>query len=179
MRKMREVGVEVGIVLPTIRQAEIIYEANEIARVGGGHPKAYREVACLYLSVLEEKDPFTLSDLSEASDLDNSGIYRVSEDIRDRLCLTIEPQTPQRFVNRYIDQLNEKYQACLGRETYEVATSLVEQESVRSPVSIAAGAVYVGAQVENKRVTAAQVAQIANIDPRTVRSAADEISEKL
>lgn len=179
MREITRVAYETDLTQPTIRHAEIIYEANEIAREGPGHPDEARQVACLYLAIQEQNEPVSFTDLAEASNVDRNGIYRVSRDIHDRLDIKTEPRDPHDFIDRFVERLNEEEDACLSDETREYAVSLLTQELDRAPVSVAAGAVYLGAQAENKYVTATDMARVANLDPRTVKAAADDLSDKL
>ena len=179
MREITRVGHKVDLAYPTVRQAELIHEANEIARQGGGHPDLPRQVACLHLAIQEQGDPVSLHDLADASGIDPSRIHSVSQDIYDRLDIKIDPRHPGDFVDRFIAELNSSDSACLTQETRDVAMSLVDCDIDRAPVSVAAGAVYIGAHSENKRVTFDQLARVANLDPRTVSAAADELSEKL
>ena len=167
---------DLGLEERTRQLAGILVGTCDIVDACNGRPREALIAGCVYLAIREHQEPVSLPELAEVVDLDAGDIVRTYQAIVDTLSIKLQPETPVKYVDRYVEELNRKYDSKLGTEVADTARALIHEtwgqgfSSGSSPIGIAAGAVYLAADIENKRVTQKEVADVANITPGTVRT---------
>ena len=139
--------------------------------------------ASLYAAARQAGTPRSLDEVVTVSRIGRMELTRTYRYIVRQLNLEVKPADPESYVPRFISDLE------LSDETEHRARELLRHakhtgvHSGKSPVGLAAAAVYAAALLTNEKVTQAQVSEVANISEVTIRNrykellqAADEAS---
>jgi transcription initiation factor TFIIB len=93
------------------------------------------------------------------------------------LKLEVKPADPEQYVPRFASELDLSEEA--SRQARELLRASREQgvHSGKSPVGLAAAAVYAAALLTNETVTQSEVSEVANISEVTIRNRYKELLE--
>jgi transcription initiation factor TFIIB len=133
--------------------------------------------AALYASARMARNPRSLDEMSVVSRVDKMELTRTYRYIVRELSLEIQPADPEQYLPRFISDLD------LTDETERRARELIERArragllSGKSPVGLAAAAVYAAGLLTNDTVTQSQVGDVASISEVTIRNRYKEILE--
>ncbi|WP_254769315.1 transcription initiation factor IIB [Salinilacihabitans rarus] len=133
--------------------------------------------AALYAAARQAGTPRSLDEIAAVSRVDRMELTRTYRYIVRQLNLEIKPADPEHYVPRFISDLD------LSEETERVARELLEAartegvHSGKSPVGLAAAAVYAAALLTNEKVTQNDVSDVANISEVTIRNRYKELLE--
>ncbi|WP_049971213.1 transcription initiation factor IIB [Haladaptatus cibarius] len=129
----------------------------------------------LYAAARQARTPRSLDELTAVSRVEKDEIARTYRYVARELGLEIEPADPKSYVPRFASELD------LSDETERRARSLLdtatekEIHSGKSPVGLAAAAVYAAALLTNEKVTQSEVSEVANISEVTIRNRYHEL----
>ncbi|MFB6170338.1 MAG: transcription initiation factor IIB family protein, partial [Haloarculaceae archaeon] len=133
--------------------------------------------ASLYAAARQARTPRSLDEMTNVSRVDKDEISRTYRYVVRELGLEIEPADPASYVPRFASDLD------LSEETERRARELLRsaQEagitSGKSPVGLAAAAVYAAALLTNEKVTQNEVSTVASISEVTIRNRYHELLE--
>ena len=133
--------------------------------------------ASLYAAARQAGTPRSLDEISAVSRVEKMELTRTYRYIIRELGLEVKPADPEHYVPRFISDLD------LSDETERMARELLEsarQEGVhsgKSPVGLAAAAVYAAALLTNEKVTQNDVSDVASISEVTIRNRYKELLE--
>jgi len=133
--------------------------------------------ASLYASARQAGTPRSLDEISAVSRVEKMELTRTYRYIIRELGLEVKPADPEHYVPRFVSDLD------LSDETERMARELLEsarQEGVhsgKSPVGLAAAAVYAAALLTNEKVTQNEVSEVASISEVTIRNRYKELLE--
>ncbi len=133
--------------------------------------------ASLYAAARQAGTPRSLDELTAVSRVEKAEIARTYRYVIRELGLEIQPADPVSYVPRFASDLE------LSEETERTARRLLEtakEEGVhsgKSPVGLAAAAVYAAALLTNEKVTQNEVSEVANISEVTIRNRYHELLE--
>lgn len=133
--------------------------------------------AALYASARMARNPRSLDEMSVVSRVDKMELTRTYRYIVRELSLEIQPADPEQYLPRFVSDLD------LTDETERRARELIERArragllSGKSPVGLAAAAVYAAGLLTNDTVTQSQVGDVASISEVTIRNRYKEILE--
>ncbi|MFB6224217.1 MAG: transcription initiation factor IIB family protein [Haloarcula sp.] len=133
--------------------------------------------AALYAAARMAGNPRSLDEMSRVSRVERMELTRTYRYIVRELSLEVQPADPEHYLPRFVSDLG------LSEETQRQARDLVEGArhagilSGKSPVGIAAAAVYAAALLTNEKVTQSQVSDVANISEVTIRNRYKELLE--
>ncbi|MFC7165780.1 transcription initiation factor IIB [Halospeciosus flavus] len=133
--------------------------------------------ASLYASARQANTPRSLDEVANVSRVEKDEIARTYRYIVRELSLEIEPADPANYVPRFVSELD------LGDEVERHARSLLESAkqagivSGKSPVGLAAAAIYAAALLANEKVTQREVSEVADISEVTIRNRYHELLE--
>jgi transcription initiation factor TFIIB len=133
--------------------------------------------ASLYAAARQAGTPRSLDEIAAVSRVDKDEIARTYRYVVRELTLEIEPADPESYVPRFASDLD------LSDEVERRARSLLrtakEQgvHSGKSPVGLAAAAVYAASLLTNEKVTQSEVSEVANISEVTIRNRYHELLE--
>jgi transcription initiation factor TFIIB len=133
--------------------------------------------SALYASARMAGNPRSLDEMARVSRVEKMELTRTYRYIVRELSLEVQPADPEHYLPRFISDLG------LSEETQRQARDLVEGArqsgmlSGKSPVGIAAAAVYAAALLTNEKVTQSQVSDVADISEVTIRNRYKELLE--
>ena len=133
--------------------------------------------AALYAAARMAGNPRSLDEMARVSRVEKMELTRTYRYIVRELSLEVQPADPEHYLPRFISDLD------LSEETQRQARDLIEGArqsgmlSGKSPVGIAAAAVYAAALLTNEKVTQSQVSDVADISEVTIRNRYKELLE--
>ncbi|WP_255193137.1 transcription initiation factor IIB [Natronobeatus ordinarius] len=133
--------------------------------------------ASLYAAARQAGTPRSLDEISAVSRVDRMELTRTYRYVIRQLGLEVKPADPEHYVPRFISGLE------LSDETERMARELLDSarekgvHSGKSPVGLAAAAVYAAALLTNEKVTQNEVSEVANISEVTIRNRYKELLE--
>jgi len=133
--------------------------------------------SALYASARQAGTPRSLDEIAKVSRVEKDEIARTYRYIVRELSLEIKPADPESYVPRFASDLE------LSEEVERRARQLLQNakqqgvHSGKSPVGLAAAAVYAASLLTNEKVTQSQVSEVANISEVTIRNRYHELLE--
>ncbi|MCQ4333236.1 transcription initiation factor IIB [Natronomonas sp. F2-12] len=133
--------------------------------------------AALYAAARQAGVPRSLDEVERVSRVDKMELTRTYRYIIRELNLEVKPADPESYVPRFISDLD------LTDEVERRARDLIEAAreagvlSGKSPVGLAAAAVYAAALLCNRKVTQNEVSEVADISEVTIRNRYKELLE--
>jgi transcription initiation factor TFIIB len=133
--------------------------------------------AALYAAARQAGTPRSLDEIASVSRVEKDEIARTYRYIVRELKLEIKPADPEQYVPRFASDLG------LSDEAERRARSLLKTakgqgiHSGKSPVGLAAAAVYAASLLTNEKVTQSEVSEVANISEVTIRNRYHELLE--
>ncbi|PSP62111.1 transcription initiation factor IIB 2 [Halobacteriales archaeon QH_8_67_36] len=133
--------------------------------------------ASLYAAARQAGTPRSLDEISNVSRVGKDEIARTYRYVVRELSLEIQPADPESYVPRFASDL------ALSEEVERRARQLLQnakQEGVhsgKSPVGLAAAAVYAASLLTNEKVTQSEVSEVASISEVTIRNRYHELLE--
>jgi transcription initiation factor TFIIB len=133
--------------------------------------------AALYAAARQAGTPRSLDEITNVSRVERDEIARTYRYVVRELGLEIKPADPESYVPRFASELD------LTEETERRARKLLASakeagiHSGKSPVGLAAAAVYAASLLTNEKVTQNEVSQVANISEVTIRNRYHELLE--
>lgn len=133
--------------------------------------------ACVYAAARMAGVPRSLDEIAEVSRVEKSEIARTYRYVVRELSLEVRPADPGQYVPRFASSLD------LSDESEMRAKDLLENakekgvHSGKSPVGLAAAAVYAASLLTNEKTTQAAVSDVADISEVTIRNRYHELLE--
>ncbi len=133
--------------------------------------------ASLYAAARQAGTPRSLDEIATVSRVEKPEIARTYRYVVRELKLEIQPADPESYVPRFASDLG------LSDEAERRARSLLDTakrqgiHSGKSPVGLAAAAVYAASLLTNEKVTQSEVSDVANISEVTIRNRYHELLE--
>ena len=133
--------------------------------------------AALYAAARQAGTPRSLDELERVSRVEKMELTRTYRYVVRELSLQVEPADPAQYVPRFASDLD------LSDEAERRARELLESakraaiHSGKSPVGLAAAAVYAAALLTNEKVTQSQVSEVADVSEVTIRNRYKELLE--
>lgn len=133
--------------------------------------------ACVYAAARMAGVPRSLDEIAEVSRVEKSEIARTYRYVVRELSLEVKPADPEQYVPRFASSLD------LSDEAEMRAKDLLENakdkgvHSGKSPVGLAAAAVYAASLLTNEKTTQAAVSEVADISEVTIRNRYHELLE--
>ena len=133
--------------------------------------------AAIYAAARQANAPRSLDEVANVSRVDRAEIARTYRYIIRELNLEIQPADPKNYLPRFVSELELTEE--VTRQAKELLDSAQEAgiHSGKSPVGLAAAAVYAGSLLANERVTQEEVSDVANISEVTIRNRYHELLE--
>jgi transcription initiation factor TFIIB len=119
--------------------------------------------------------PRSLDELAEVSRVDEETFKRAYRYIVRELDLEIAPTDPEAYLPRLVSELD------VSNETESLARELLETSreanvhSGKSPVGLAAAAVYAAGRLSNEHVTQSEISEVADVSEVTIRNRYQEM----
>ena len=133
--------------------------------------------SCVYAAARMAGVPRSLDEIADVSRVEKSEIARTYRYVVRELSLEVKPADPEQYVPRFASSLD------LSEESEMRAKQLLKNakeqgvHSGKSPVGLAAAAVYAAALLTNEKTTQAAVSEVADISEVTIRNRYHELLE--
>jgi transcription initiation factor TFIIB len=133
--------------------------------------------SCTYAAARMAGVPRSLDEITEVSRVEKSEVARTYRYISRELSLEVKPADPEQYVPRFASELE------LSDESKMRARQLLQNakeqgvHSGKSPVGLAAAAVYAASLLTNEKTTQAAVSDVADISEVTIRNRYHELLE--
>ena len=133
--------------------------------------------ACTYAAARMAGVPRSLDEISDVSRVEKDEVARTYRYVVRELKLEVKPADPEQYVPRFASALG------LSDEAERRAKQLLKNakkkgvHSGKSPVGLAAAAVYAAALLTNEKTTQAAVSEVADISEVTIRNRYHELLE--
>ncbi|MFO8114500.1 MAG: transcription initiation factor IIB [Halorubrum sp.] len=133
--------------------------------------------SCVYAAARMAGVPRSLDEIADVSRVEKAEIARTYRYVVRELKLEVKPADPEQYVPRFASDLE------LSEESEMRAKSLLRNakekgvHSGKSPVGLAAAAVYAAALLTNEKTTQAAVSEVADISEVTIRNRYHELLE--
>ncbi|ERH13764.1 MAG: transcription initiation factor TFIIIB, Brf1 subunit/Transcription initiation factor TFIIB [halophilic archaeon J07HB67] len=133
--------------------------------------------ACTYAAARMADVPRSLDEISEVSRVGKDEIARTYRYVVRELKLEVKPADPESYVPRFASDLELSDETELRAK--ELLTNAKQKgiHSGKSPVGLAAAAVYAAALLTNEKTTQAAVSEVADISEVTIRNRYHELLE--
>ena len=133
--------------------------------------------SALYAAARQAGTPRSLDELTQVSRVEKDEIARTYRYVVRELRLEIEPADPESYVPRFVSDLDLSEE--IERRARQLLATAKEQgvHSGKSPVGLAAAAVYASSLLTNEKVTQSEVSEVANISEVTIRNRYHELLE--
>ena len=133
--------------------------------------------ASVYAAARQAGVPRSLDEITDVSRVEKSEIARTYRYVVRELGLEVKPADPESYVPRFASELGLSEEA--EARARKLLRSAKEQgvHSGKSPVGLAAAAVYAAALLTNEKTTQAAVSEVADISEVTIRNRYHELLE--
>jgi len=133
--------------------------------------------AVVYAAARQANVPRSLDEIADVSRVSKDEVARTYRYVSRELSLGIEPADPGQYVPRFASSLDLSEEAELRAR--QLLTTAQEQgvHSGKSPVGLAAAAIYAAALLTNEKTTQAKVSEVADISEVTIRNRYHELLE--
>jgi len=131
--------------------------------------------SALYAAARQAGTPRSLDEMEAVSRVDKMELTRTYRYVVRELSLEVEPADPKSYIPRFVSELD------LSDETERRARDLIDTANTtgilsgKSPVGLAAAAVYAAALLTNEKVTQSAVSEVANVSEVTIRNRYKEL----
>ena len=133
--------------------------------------------AALYAAARQANTPRSLDEITEVSRVEKTEIARTYRYVVRELNLEVQPADPESYVPRFASGVGLSEEA--ERRARTLLQNAKEQgvHSGKSPVGLAAAAVYAASLLTNEKVTQNDVSEVADISEVTIRNRYHELLE--
>ena len=133
--------------------------------------------SCVYAAARQAGVPRSLDEIGDVSRVEKSEVARTYRYVVRELSLEVKPADPESYVPRFASGLGLSDEA--EHRARELLRTAKEQgvHSGKSPVGLAAAAVYAAALLTNEKTTQAEVSDVADISEVTIRNRYHELLE--
>jgi transcription initiation factor TFIIIB Brf1 subunit/transcription initiation factor TFIIB len=173
--KLKEIGMELQLDETVINKAQQIFSDAERKGMLRRRQAADIVYASVFAACRVFGIPVTTIEISRICDVDSKKLFRLYRVLQKFLSLTIPRLGPECFVSRYSKNLP------VSRETKEMAMSVAQNAKSslslqRSPIVVAATAVYIASMKHNEHLSQKQIARIFGITSASIRNCLKDLS---
>ena len=133
--------------------------------------------SCVYAAARMAGVPRSLDEIADVSRVEKSEIARTYRYVVRELSLEVKPADPEQYVPRFASSLELSDEAELRAKQLLKNAKNKGVHSGKSPVGLAAAAVYASALLTNEKTTQAAVSEVADISEVTIRNRYHELLE--
>ncbi len=179
LRELKRMSSTLELSQNTSSTASMYYRKALKAKLIRGRSINSMVAAAIYLAARQHNFPVVIKDLEENSQVDKKVIARCMRVYMQELNIKPERSTPESMIPRLASELD------ITPETKNEALKILREtrnnrlDVGKSPMSIAAAAIYLACLRTGERRTQQMVAKIAKTTPVTLRNRYREISEAL
>jgi len=131
--------------------------------------------ASLYAAARQAGTPRSLDEINRVSRVDRMELTRTYRYVVQQLNLEVKPADPKSYVPRFISDLDLSEEVERRARELLGAAEGTEVMSGKSPVGLAAAAIYAASLLTNEKVTQSEVSDVADISEVTIRNRYHEL----
>ena len=131
--------------------------------------------ASLYAAARQAGTPRSLDEIDAVSRVDRDEVARTYRYVVRELKLEIQPADPEQYVPRFASELGVSDEAEMRARELLRSAKDSGVHSGKSPVGMAAAAVYAAALLTNEQVTQSEVGEVASVSEVTIRNRYHEL----
>ncbi|GAA0300592.1 transcription initiation factor IIB [Halarchaeum salinum] len=133
--------------------------------------------AALYAAARQMQTPRSLDEVATVSRIDDMEFKRTYRYIVRELSLEVAPADPASYVPRFVSELDLSDE--VERQARELLKTAGDQgvTSGKSPVGLAAAAIYAASLLANQKVTQSEVSDVTDVSEVTIRNRYQELLE--
>jgi len=131
--------------------------------------------ASLYAAARQAGTPRSLDEIDAVSRVDRDEVARTYRYVVRELNLEIQPADPEQYVPRFASELEVSDEAEMRARELLRSAKDSGVHSGKSPVGMAAAAVYAAALLTNEQVTQSEVGEVASVSEVTIRNRYHEL----
>lgn len=158
-----------------------IYDQFHEPRYAKSRPAIIYALACVHFAAQVEDEPVSIRALAadHAPLVDDAAyqIGRAKKTIAHKTGIETLPQSPEVYLDSFIED------GWLDEDLSERAVEIINSTSIgnggRSPISIAAGAVYTAAKLSGIKLTQKRIHELSGVSPNTLRGVYEDAMEDL
>jgi transcription initiation factor TFIIB len=172
--KLKEIGLKLQVGETVLGRAQEIFSHAEEKGMLRGRPASDVAYASLFVACRALKIPVTATEISRICGVNSKKLFRLYRTLQKFLGLTVPILGPECFVSKYSQHLP------MSKETIELAMSIAQSAKKslslqRSPVVVAATAVYIASMKQNERLSQKQIARIFGIASASIRNCSEDL----
>jgi len=172
--KLKEIGLELHVDKTVLNKAQEIFSRAEEKGILRGRPALDVAYAALFAACRASKIPITTTEISRICGVNSKKLFRLYRTLQKFLGLTVPTLGPECFISKYSQHLP------ISQETIKLAMSMAESTKKslslqRSPVVVAATAVYIANVKQNERLSQKQIARIFEITSASIRNCSKDL----
>jgi len=173
--EIERMGSALGLAEEVRETASVIYRRALEEELLPGRSIEGVATAALYAAARQMNRPRSIGEVAAVSRVDEAEFTRAYRYINRELGLAVEPADPLQFLDRVLDGLD------LGEETRRYARDLLRNAkgtgvfNGKSPVGLAAAAVYAAGQLTGEQPTQDAVGEAAGVSSVTIRNRYTEL----
>jgi transcription initiation factor TFIIB len=133
--------------------------------------------SAVYAAARQAGVPRSLDEVAGVSRVEKSEIARTYRYVVRELGLEVAPADPESYVPRFVSELGLSEEVDIRARQLLVNAKKQGVHSGKSPVGLAAAAVYAAALLTNERTTQSAVSEVADISEVTIRNRYHELLE--
>ncbi|WP_380678864.1 transcription initiation factor IIB [Salinigranum sp. GCM10025319] len=133
--------------------------------------------SCVYAAARMAGVPRSLDEIAEVSRVEKSEVARTYRYVSRELSLEVKPADPEQYVPRFASELGLSDESKMRARTLLQNAKEQGVHSGKSPVGLAAAAVYAASLLTNEKTTQAAVSEVADISEVTIRNRYHELLE--
>ena len=172
--KLKEIGLELHVGETVLNKAQEIFSHAEEKRMLRGRPALDVAYASVFAACRVLKIPVTITEVSRICGVNSKKLFRLYRTLQKLLGLTVPTLGPECFVSKYSQHLP------ISQETIKLAMSIAQSEKKslslqRSPVVVAATAVYIASMKHNEPLSQKHIARIFEITSASIRNCSKDL----
>ncbi len=185
LQEIKRMGTHLSIPTDVVKTAAFYHKKAVDKRLIVGRSTLSIAAAALYAACRSYNYPRTLDEIALASKLNKGGAqgrkevahsFRV---LRQQLEIDVHIPTASDYLGRFCSKLAVDDECSRGSRNIVESIENTELVIGKSPVSIAAAAIYIAAKYLNKKVKQKNIADVAGITEVTIRNRYKDIEKKL
>ncbi len=175
--ELQRMGSALGLSDEVRETASVIYRRALAEDMLPGRTIEGMATASLYAAARQMETPRSIDEVSAVSRVEELEFKRAYRYLIRELELPVKPASPQSYVGRLTSTLE------VDQETERVARTLLElaegtaATTGKSPVGLAAAAIYAAANLTGRKLTQEQVGEAADVSTVTIRNRYQELLE--
>lgn len=169
-KELNEMAERLSVDSSIVNNAQHIYYTVHKNKIVKGRNNQAVIAACMYIACNNESVPRTFKEICAVSSSSKKDIGRCFKIIRNEVETNYNSTTPSDLITRFCSKLNLPKEVKKLAELIIQKASNIQEINGRSPISIAAAAIYLAAESSGKSRTYEDISAIAGAAVTTIKS---------